>query len=736
VKPRRGIRWHLLQVQLVSIVPIGLFAAALLYLHWQTQEHERQRSQIESVRLVAAAASNALDSTVERLSIFARLWASSALGEEAIYAQAKEALGGNADWANIRAVDADGRGVFQADAPFGPEVPSGPGRTVWQPVFSERRPVISDLIVAPNGVPTVAVGVPVIRDATVSHVLIAELDLTWYDRLLKQSGQPEGAVAGLFDRNFKFVARSTEGPARRGQDPSPGLVADMKVRSEGLRRYTNLNGTAVYTAWSFTRHGWGVGFATPSAPVDNAFWRYLLLFGCLWAAAVGAGILYVFSKARPIAASLESLEDQAEYFATGRRIARLSDSRVTEVNRALRALEKASELLQTAIRERDRSLATEREARAVAEAANHAKDEFLAMLGHELRNPLGAISTAAAIVKNKKRSAEQLDFATAVIERQSRHLQRLIDDLLDVGRAMTGKILLERMPVELAASARHVVATLQTAGGLAERRVEQDTAPVWVDGDQTRIEQILTNLLVNAARYTAPGGHIRVRVAREADTAVLEVRDDGQGIAPENLPRIFELFFQAETTADRSTGGLGIGLTLVQRLVELHAGEVKAASPGRGKGATFTVRLPAMAAPEPAQHGSLSLPDGPAKTILVVEDNDDAREGLGIALELHGYRVLQSADGPAALDIMRRDRPLVAVLDIGLPGMDGYELARRVRAEFGHAIVLVALTGYGTARDEDKATQAGFDRHVTKPVDVTELMKVFEQPRPRRLLTP
>jgi len=250
VKPRRGIRWHLLQVQLVSIVPIGLFAAALLYLHWQTQEHERQRSQIESVRLVAAAASNALDSTVERLSIFARLWASSALGEEAIYAQAKEALGGNADWANIRAVDADGRGVFQADAPFGPEVPSGPGRTVWQPVFSERRPVISDLIVAPNGVPTVAVGVPVIRDATVSHVLIAELDLTWYDRLLKQSGQPEGAVAGLFDRNFKFVARSTEGPARRGQDPSPGLVADMKVRSEGLRRYTNLNGTAVYTAWA------------------------------------------------------------------------------------------------------------------------------------------------------------------------------------------------------------------------------------------------------------------------------------------------------------------------------------------------------------------------------------------------------------------------------------------------------------------------------------------------------
>jgi len=435
----RGVRWHLFQVQLVSIVPIGLFAAALLYLHWQVQEHERQRSQIESVRLLAAAVDNSLDSSVERLSIFARLWSSSSLSEEAIYAQAKEALKANADWANILAFGADGRGVFRADAPFGAEMPSGPWFDVWRPVFSERRPVVSDVIIGPRrGIQIVAVGVPVIRDGRVSHVLIADLDLSWYDRLLNQQGQPVGAVAGLFDRNFNFVARSTEGDARRGQGPSPALVADMRLQPEGLRRYTNLNRTAVYTAWTFTRHGWGVGFATPSAPVDDAFWRYLLLFGFLWAAAVGAGMLYAFSKARPIAASLESLEDQAEYFATGRRIASLPDSGVGEVNRALGALAKASELLHSTMRERDRSFETEREARAAAERANHAKDEFLAMLGHELRNPLAAISNAATIVKSEKRSAEQLGFAIGVIDRQSRHLHRLIDDLLDVGRAMTG----------------------------------------------------------------------------------------------------------------------------------------------------------------------------------------------------------------------------------------------------------------------------------------------------------
>jgi signal transduction histidine kinase len=430
-------------------------------------------------------------------------------------------------------------------------------------------------------------------------------------------GQPAGAVAGLFDRNFDFVARSSEGAERRGQDPSPALVADMKRRPEGLARYTNLNGTAVYTAWAFSRHGWGVGFATPSAPVDDAFWHHLELFGFLWAAAVGAGILYALWKARPIAAALESLEDQAEHFAKGQRLTSLPDSSVDEVNRAIGALEKASELLQTATRERDRSLETEREARAVAEAASRAKDEFLAMLSHELRNPLAAIWTAATIVRSEGPTAAQLENAVRVIERQSRHLSRLLDDLLDVGRAMTGKITLDPAPVELEASARHAVETLEATGRLAARRVEYDTAPVWVEGDQTRLEQILTNLLVNAATYTAPGGHVRVRVAREGAEAVIEVSDDGRGIAAENLPRVFELFFQAESSADRSVGGLGIGLTLVQRLVRLHGGEVTANSGGRGTGATFTVRLPAQ--DEAAERDSetlLTAPSRPAELVV------------------------------------------------------------------------------------------------------------------------
>ncbi len=735
---RRGVRWHLVQLQLVSLVPIGLFTAALLYLHWQAQEHERQRAQIESVRLLAASVDYALDSTVERLAIFARLWASSGLSKEAIHAQAKESLTANAEWGSFFALDADGRGVFRADAPLGALMPSGPPFAQWAPVFEERRPVVSDLFFREDtGVHSVAVGVPVIRGGAVSHVLIALLDLRWYDLLLKRPGEPADAVAGLFDRKFVFVARSVEGEERRGKDPSEGFVDAMKSKPVGLARFTNLNRTAVYTAWAFSRHGWGVGFATPSAPVDNAFWRYLLLFGFLWAAAMGVGVLYALAKTRPFVGALETVEAQAEYVAAGGRIESLPDSRVDEVNRALGALERASARLQATTRERDRSLETEREARAAAEAANQAKDEFLAMLGHELRNPLAAIANATAIVRGAGRTPEQLDFATGVIERQSRHLQRLIDDLLDVGRVMTGKIHLERVPVDLAASARSVV---QSTGRLAGRRVEVDAAPVWVQGDQTRIEQILTNLLANAARHTRADGRIRVSVAREGDDAVLVVSDDGQGIAPENLGRVFELFFQAEATADRATGGLGIGLTLVKRLARFHGGDVTAASGGRGQGATFTVRLPAIAGPPAAADRRAPAAAGPAETILVVEDNADARESLCLALELRGHRVLPAADGAAALEVLERERPRVAVLDIGLPGMDGYELARRMRAAMGDAIVLVALTGYGAAQDGAEAAKAGFDRHLIKPVDVEELVRVLAETRraraPRRLRAP
>ncbi len=727
---RGGIRWHLFQVQLISMVPVGLLAAALLYLHWQAQEHERERAQIETVRLLAAAVDNSLDSTVERLSILARLWASSDIGERAFFGQARQALAANADWSKLLAFTADGTAVFRSDsAPHAPKLASR-HRALWRPVFAEARPVISDVFPGPEpGSKRISVGVPVVRDGKVEEVLIANLDPAWYDALLRKQGLPKGGVAALFDRNFKFIARSSQGDALRGGDPTPAFIADTKVKPEGLGRYTNLNGTPVYAAWTFTRHGWGVGLATPSGPVDNAFWAHLLVFGFLWLAAVAAGMFYASAKARPIATALESLETQTARIATGDRLYGLPAAHVDEVDRALRALESASELLQSTMRQRDHSLQVEREARAAAEAANRAKDEFLAMLGHELRNPLAAISNAATIVRSERSTGAQIEFAGGIVARQSEHLKRLIDDLLDVGRAMTDKIALELEPVELAAAARHVVGTLRTAGHLAQRVVEVDAQEVWVDADRTRLEQIITNLITNAARHTDAGGRIRVRTRRDGERAVLEVGDDGAGITAEDLTHVFDLFFQAETTSDRAAGGLGIGLTLVQRLARLHGGDVEAASEGPGSGATFTVSLPARAAPSVAEPSAGQVPERHPETVLLVEDNADARESLRIALELAGHRVLECGDGPAALELLRGERPGVAVLDIGLPDMDGYELARRLRAHLGFAIVLIALTGYGTENDAQRATQAGFDRHLTKPVDVSRLVEILAQLR-------
>ena len=719
--PAKSVRQHLFQVLLFCIVPIGLFAAGLLYLHWQAQERERERAQIEAVRTLATAVDNALDSTVQRLSILARLWAASGAEDALIHAQARDALAVNPDWSTILAFRPDRSPVFRTDQAFGAPLPRMRLLELWRPVLEGREALVTDVFTPPtNGTRIVSVGVPVVRGERVTHVLIVTLNLRWFDELLARQSPHAGAVAGIFDRNWKFVARSSEGSERRGTDPSGPLVDDMKRRPEGIGSYSNLNGVPVYTSWTPSRHGWWVAWATPSAPVHDAFWTYLAIFGLLWAAVMAAGVAYAVSKGRHIAAALVSLEDGARRLAGGRALEGLPPSRVAEVQQALAALEKASGVLQAATRERDRSLETEREARAAAEAANQAKDEFLAMLGHELRNPLAAISSAATIVATGKRTREQLDFAGGVLTRQSLHLKRLIDDLLDVGRVMTGKIFLERRPLELAAVVRHVVGTLETAGRLAKRRVELEVAPAWLHGDPTRIEQIVTNLVVNAATYTADGGRIGVRVESRAEESVLEVSDDGRGIAPEHLARVFELFYQADSTLDRASGGLGIGLTLVQRLAALHGGSVQAHSAGRGKGTTFTVRFPASGAAASAQPRAAPEP-GRAQTILVVEDNADERESLRVALELQGHRVVAVADGAAALAAARRQRPSAALLDIGLPGMHGYELARRLREELGAGVLLVALTGYGGAAEERRALESGFDRHLTKPVAPEDL---------------
>ena len=349
--------------------------------------------------------------------------------------------------------------------------------------------------------------------------------------------------------------------------------------------------------------------------------------------------------------------------------------------------------------------------------ANRAKDEFLATLSHELRNPLGAIATAAvALERRGAASDEATTRLRQIIRRQTRHLTRLVDDLLDVARAAAGKIALDRQVIDLGDVAGACVGSLRESDRARQHRVTFRAESVIVDADPTRLAQIITNVLDNAIKFTPNGGAVDVDVLREDGWAVLRVADTGIGIAAEMLPRIFELFTQAEQAMDRSPGGLGVGLTLTRRLVEMQGGTITADSEGRGRGARFTVRLPVamavMPPPVPA------VVDGDRRrSILIVEDNGDARESLRLWLESLGHRVREASNGVDGLALAQDHEPEVILIDLGLPGLDGYEVARAVRARpGGKETLLIAITGYGQAEDRRRSTDAGFDAHLVKPV--------------------
>ena len=369
--------------------------------------------------------------------------------------------------------------------------------------------------------------------------------------------------------------------------------------------------------------------------------------------------------------------------------------------------------------------AREQEAREEAEATNRAKDEFLAMLGHELRNPLDVIGSAVRVLDVQPDRDPTAAKAQEVIARQVRQLGRLVDDLLDVGRVTTGKITLVRVPVDLAETVQRCVAGLMPPGEAPHHTVTVRAEPTWVEADQSRVEQIVMNLLSNALKYTPTGGRIDLTVGGDGRMGRLTVADTGAGMSPYMIERVFDLFFQGERTLDRAGGGLGIGLTLVRRLAEQHGGRVEVQSPGTGRGSTVIVELPQVAEPH-AVASAAAPPHAIPRRILIVEDSRDSRDMLRYLLERAGHEVHEAGDGPSGVEAILKVRPDIALVDVGLPGLDGYEVARRVRAsEGGRTVRLVALTGYGLPEDHRRSHEAGFDTHLVKPVDAARLAAVI-----------
>lgn len=429
-----------------------------------------------------------------------------------------------------------------------------------------------------------------------------------------------------------------------------------------------------------------------------------------------------------ILTSAPSFEQKARSFDT---LARRTN--VTLVDRPVRVKSLIS-ATKSAVRARQRQYDV-RDLMGQLEDRIHERDRFLAVLGHELRNPLGAILLASQMTDGDGR----LDGEHAhLIERQSRHLTRLVNDLLDLSRVAAGKITLKRNITDLREIATQSVEVVRPAA--ARQGVTLDVRncerPVLVDADGIRVDQILTNILTNAIKYTPEGGHVTLELKRDGSEGLMEVTDDGVGIAPDRIGSIFELFAQAENAIGRAQGGMGIGLALVRNLVELHGGTVHAASDGIGKGSRFTVRLPL--ASEADQHVSREMQQSVdaamadvMRRIVIVEDNKDVRDLLLLRLRRLGHDVLDAPDGEEGLRVVLKEKPDLALVDLGLPGMDGFEVAKGVRAELGQEVVLVAVSGFGQPEDKRRALEAGFDEHITKPADVRDIESILKRFPPR-----
>ena len=405
---------------------------------------------------------------------------------------------------------------------------------------------------------------------------------------------------------------------------------------------------------------------------------------------------------------------------------------VTVVDRPVR-IQSLVSAAQSALRARDRQYQI-RELMEELENRVNERDRFLAILGHELRNPLGAILLASQMRDEDGR----LDGEHAsLIERQSKHLTRLVNDLLDLSRVVSGKIVLKPQSIDLEDALRQALDTVTVMAEqqhvTVEVRHSAEALPVHVD--PVRADQIITNVISNALKYTPEGGHVIVMLERDGSEAVLRVKDDGVGIAPNRIGTIFELFAQAENAIGRAQGGMGIGLALVRNLLHLHGGSITATSDGVGKGSEFTVRFPIgdatpegmseKAAPQPPVH------DGQPRRIVVVEDNADVRDLLRLKLRRLGHQVDAVGDGPSGVETIVKAKPDLALIDIGLPGIDGYEVATRVRESIGADVVLVAVSGFGQPEDKRKAIEAGFDEHITKPADVRDIESLLSRLPPR-----
>ncbi len=598
-------------------------------------------------------------------------------------------------------------------------------------------PVVSNAVPVDGGLMTF-VAVPMKRISGRMDVLY--IAIGWQDWLAFLRGYPVATrgTLTLSDGSATIIARTLHPEQSVGKKSGEVFWKQTIGKNEGSFVAPGIEGQSFYAAFSRLRTAqWVLGTGVPREDVEAALTgpTFGVLAGVL-AACLVASLGAVF-LGKQIAGAMTDLADAARAIAARRPPDQRRRLSVDEAETVRLTLFEAAERLTAREADLTQALRREEAAHAEAESASRGKDELLAMLGHELRNPLSAMKSAVKLLSMGGVKPDVEARAKAIVERQIGHLTRIVDDMLDVSRLHTSKAVLDRRSVDLARVVENVVESFNESGRCKHLRIQTAYTPAPVMGDETRLEQIVSNLLDNACKYTPPGGDLSVSVTTTATHAVVRVQDTGCGITPELLPHLFSVFAQGPRTIDRSQGGLGLGLAVVRRLVELHGGTVQAASDGIDRGAVLTFSLPLITSADALPSAGSSSPPVAVEwgrlQIVVVEDNVDSLEAIVGLLERRGHGVRPASDGAAGLQAIVEGGADVALIDVGLPGIDGMTVAARVRAAgLARTPVLVALTGYGSADDRARAMASGFDVFMVKPFDVVAFEAAVWQARKRQ----
>jgi len=736
---RVRLRTILVVLILATSLPIAAFAVWVVWRSSAQQAALIDEQNVKQARAILVAVDQEVLATMASLNVLALLDQIDAPDKRQFAQIASRMLPLHPGWQSIRLIDPSLQVVSSTSAPATEAAPVLDPEWLREIVQSGRPGISSARRDPVTSQWVISIGVPVTRGGRLRYIVSARVYTRMFgDMLLRQMAAAEG-VAALTDHQHIIIARTRNDDRYVGQPALPEFVARSREASEGSWRSVMREGMPAYSAWSRSRlTGWTVGTALPAAPIDGPVRRSFLALVTGGLGVSAAGLILGTLLARRLIRAQRAATRAAASVARGEPMEPF-DSRIAEAHDLADGLREAAAILDTRLRQRDRAqaeadrhraalLERETSARLAAESLSRAKDEFIATVSHELRTPLNAIYGWLAMLRTGSLDATRESHALEVIERNTRVQTQLIEDLLDMSRAIQGNIRLVLEPVDVSSVLESAIESLRPTA--EARRLTIHTAETRgfavVRADARRLQQIFWNVLSNAIKFTAPGGRIDTAVEATGADVVIRVRDSGEGIAQEFLPHVFDRFRQENATVTRSHSGLGLGLALVRHLVELHGGTIAASSDGKGHGATFTIRVPLLAGAGLAGlTPATAAPDKPwdierlrGRCVLVVDDDADGRELAAEALSQSGARVVTVASADEALRAIDTQVPDAIVADIGMPLVSGYELAERLRRDPRTAPVpLVALTAYAGAEAREAALAAGFHHCMRKPFE-------------------